>query len=157
MSKRNDENINPSHFILSQIFDESQSPPQTITNMVELCRFVNEKQGIGPLTNEDEEKIQMYGILLWREFETNSGMVKWLNWKIIVQNASYGIGLGSILYVGFNWWIVAFMIATWWANGAAKMAAQKPEKKSWEMTAHMIIHLLALLGLLGFSVQNFFI
>ncbi|MBK6932917.1 MAG: hypothetical protein IPH12_19430 [Saprospirales bacterium] len=75
-------------------------------------------------------------------------VLKWLG---------YGLGWFSIFYSGLSWWVMGFIIAFWWAGGAARMATQKQQTEPgprWEMPAHIIIHIATFIGLIFTSIRH---
>lgn len=157
-SKLNNSDINPSVIILNQLTGES--PPMTIniSDTVQLCQKINEIKGLPDLKEEEIKEIQKYGVhlMISNEGSKNVMLAKalWVNW---VNWAGYLLGAISIGIGSFNWWILVFSIGTWWAYGATKIAIQKQStehRPTWEKPAHIIIHILALSGLIGSSVFN---
>jgi hypothetical protein len=77
---------------------------------------------------------------------------------IWIQRAGYILGLVSMGYAGFSWLILSLIIGTWWARGAITMCIQKHDIEggpSWEMPAHIGIHLVLLISLFVFSIRHF--
>ena len=157
-SKLNNSETNPSLVILEHLTGQIPILNSEPENTVQLCQKINEIQGLEDLTEDEKMEIQKYGIQV---VEKNKGSknrmmakalwLRWLNW------IGYILGAISIGVGGFSWWVLGFGIGTWWAHGAAKMASQKQRHEpgpAWEMPAHIIIHLIALLGLIGFSIYN---
>lgn len=157
-SKLSDEKTNPSIIILDYLTGEMPQMTEEPTNTIQLCQKINEIKGLSELTEDEEVEIQKYGVqlMLSNKGSRNRMLAKalWLTW---LNRIGYVLGAVSIGIGGFSWWILGFGVGTWWAFGAAKMASQKQNHEpgpAWEMPAHLIIHVLALFGLFGFSIFN---
>jgi len=84
-------------------------------------------------------------------------MLKKALWIIWIDRLGYSLGAISIILGGFSWWIIGCGVGTYWAHGAAKLAAQKQNSDTgskWEMQVHFFIHLAVLSSLIGFSINN---
>ena len=159
MSKLNNSETNPSIVILEHLTGQIQDLRNEPQNTIQLCERINVIKGFDELTEEEIEEIQIYGI---ETMEANKSSKIWtlaktygLSW---LNRIGYILGAISIGVGGFSWWIVGFAIGTWWANGAARMAAQKQDIQpgpSWEMPVHLVIHFIMLCGLISFSIYNF--
>lgn len=157
-SKHNSEETNPSIIILEHLTGKIPNLDKKPQNTVQLCQKINEIKGINDLTEDEKVEIQEYEVQLMisNKGSKNVMLAKtlWLTW---LNRIGYILGAVSIGVGGFSWWIIGLGIGTWWAHGAAKMASQKQNHEpipAWEMPAHIIIHLAALLGLFGFSIYN---
>lgn len=158
-SKLENKESNPSIVIIEHLIGTGSPLTNLPGSTVELCQKINELQGLADLTEDEKLDIQKYGVQVVISNDKSKNkmlaqplMLVWLN------RIGYLLGLVSILVGGFTWWIAVFGIGTWWAFGAAKLASQKQRSDpgpSWEMPAHLIIHILALCGLFGFSIYNF--
>lgn len=158
-SKLSDKEINPTIIILDQLTGKTPQMTEEPINTIELCQRINEIKGLPDLTEDENVEIQKYGVQLMisNKGSRNRMLAKalWLTW---LNRIGYLLGAISIGIGGFTWWILGFGIGTWWAFGAAKLASQKQSQEpgpAWEMPAHVIIHVLALCGLFGFSIFNF--
>jgi hypothetical protein len=155
VSKIQNKKFNPAPFILSQLTGQSQCPGEP-QNAVQLCEIINDVRGFDRFTHDDLQEIQNYCRAIF-EAEKGSRMstTDWLNWT------GYLLAPVSIAIGGFSWWILGFAIATWWANGALALAAERQgaEKSlecppAQETSVQFILHVLALGGLIGFSIYN---
>jgi hypothetical protein len=150
--------VNPAYFIIEQLTGNKPDLGNEPQNTVELCQVINDLNGWGSLSENEKLEIQSYGLILLNKSK-KSKLEKLFNYNALklVNWLGYLLGLISIIIGGFTWWIIGLGIGTWWATGAAKMASQKLETEpgySWEMPVHIIIHLLALIGLIVFSIYN---
>jgi hypothetical protein len=157
-SKLSNSEIDPSVLIISQVTGKIPKMITRPSNTVELCQLNNELNGLSDLTEAEKVEIQKYGIQLVNSNDGSRSIMlakaQWLKW---LNRIGYILGIISIGIGGFTWWILGFGILTWWAFGAAKMASHKQNyepEQAWEMPAHVIIHVLALGGLWGFSIFN---
>ena len=76
---------------------------------------------------------------------------------IWIQRGGYTLGLISLGYAGFSWLILLLMFGTWQARGAITMCIQKQDIEggpSWEMPAHIGVHLVLLISLYVFSLRH---
>ena len=157
-SKLNNSETNPSLVILEHLTGQIPNLVNEPENTVQLCQKINEIQGLEDLTEDEEIEIQRYGIQVVENNKQSKNRIiskafwlTWLNWTGYILGA-ISIGIG-----GFSWWILGFGVGTWWAHGAAKMAARKERLApgpGWEMPAHIIIYLIAVIGLIVFSIYN---
>ena len=78
---------------------------------------------------------------------------------ILPQYLVYALGFFSLAISGFSWLIVGLIIAVWWARGAITMCMQKQELEGgpgWEFPLHVIVHVVLMLALCGFSFAHIF-
>ncbi|MBA7518145.1 hypothetical protein ES705_10211 [subsurface metagenome] len=158
LSKEKDEELNPSRLIYEQLTGQTANFNSEPKNAIELCEKINEINGDEPLSEKDKVDLGTYGAILFADKEKfvkkalyQASFFKIFNW------IGYIFGIISIVIGEFSWWIIGFLIGTFWANGAAKLAAQKQRSNpgpAWEMPVHIAVHLLAWLGLIIFSVIN---
>lgn len=157
-SKLNDIETNPSIFILYHLIGKIPQMTEEPSNTIQLCKKINELKDLPDLTEDENVEIQIYGVqlLVSNKGSKNRMLAKalWLSW---LNKIGYVLGTISIGIGGYTWWILGFAIGTWWAFGAARMASQKQNHEpgpAWEMPVYIIIHLLVLCGLFGFSIFN---
>lgn len=158
LAKDKDKEGNPSRFIYQQITGQIPDFDTEPQNAIELCEVVSEKMGFEKLSEQNKVDISTFAALLLKDKEKiinrtvfKAYLKKTINW------IAYAFGIVSIIIGGISWWIIGFIIGTFWANGAANLAAQKQRTEpgpKWEMPAHIFIHLIAVLGLIGFSIYN---
>ena len=155
--KLDDNTINPSFYILNKLTGYTEHPVIVPTDIVELCEQINEIKGFAELTEKEQFDIQQLGVNL---FLDGQSLVK-KNTKVSVvfrriNTIGYILAVVSIAVAGISWFVVGFAAGNWLAYGAAKTAKQRndPRAPAWEMPVHIAIHLVTLVGMLGFSIYN---
>lgn len=158
IAKDKDKDGNPSHFIYQQITGEVPDFETEPQNAIELCEVVGEKLGYEKLSEQDEIDISTYAALLYKDKDKFiKRAVFQAYFKKIINWIAYVLGILSLVIGGLNWWIIGFIVGTFWSNGAANLAAKKQRTEpgpKWVMPFHIIIYLIALVGLIVFSVIN---
>lgn len=150
---------NPSAFIINELTGQSFTGQEPKT-AVEVMEIVGKIQGLPPLSEDERNRIAVEASMKIPGFSPNNGGFNPLTGVAIMSALKwigYGLGLFSIFYAGFSWWVIGFIIAFWWAGGAARMAKQKQRIEpgpSWEMPAHIIIHLATFIGLIIVSIKH---
>ena len=160
-AKQNDNSTpkaNPSIIVIEHLTGQIINLDNEPQNTVQVCQKINEIKGLGDLSEEDKIEITKYGIQLYHNSKGSKTQVfiKAL-WLPLLNWIGYILGSISIGIGGFSWWIVGLGIGTWWAYGAAKIAANRlnyEPRPSWEISAHMFTHIVIVLGLIGFSIYN---
>ncbi|MBA3756880.1 MAG: hypothetical protein H0X02_11910 [Nitrosomonas sp.] len=77
---------------------------------------------------------------------------------MLIRPVAYFLGVFSAAANNhYRWWIIGFIVGTWWSRGALTMGMQMKQaepRPEWEVPALIIIHLSVLSGLVGFSIAN---
>jgi hypothetical protein len=150
---------NPSAFIITELTGKPYSG-QEPDNAVEVMEVVGKIKGFAPLSLEERNRIAVEATMEMPGFLPNRPAVNpasGLKIMAVLTWIGYGLGIFSMLHSGFSWWVLGFIIAFWWAGGAARMASQKQRVKpgpSWKMPAHIGIHIATFIGLLIVSIKH---
>ena len=150
---------NPSALIIQELTGQTYTG-QEPKNAVEVMDVVGRIKGLPPLSEQERNIIAVQaGSQIPGLFPNQKGIspLAAVGIMAVLKWFGYGLGLFSILYSGFSWWVMGFIIAFWWAGGAARMAAQKQRIEpgpSWEMPAHTIIHIATFIGLIFTSIRH---
>ncbi|MBV6427297.1 MAG: hypothetical protein KIPDCIKN_01813 [Haliscomenobacter sp.] len=150
---------NPSAFIIHDLTGQTYSGSEPKT-AVEVMEVIGKIKGFAPLSEQERNLIAIEASRKIPGLSPNNKGISPLAAVGIMTGLKWlgnGLGWFSILYSGWSWWVIGFIIAFWWAGGAARMAAQKQQIEpgpSWEMPAHTIIHIATFIGLISTSIRH---
>ena len=140
--------------LLNKTIPEGTREPQSA---VELCALLNEMSGLPPPTEEEQKDIDVYCLIAYQSQKAGRSSIDWarrLSYATQIPSYAnwigYVSGSGVILSSGFSGWILGFMLATRYAQGAALMAVQMVRAGDYterKLLANIAIHIASLLAL----------
>jgi hypothetical protein len=152
-SKQRSEEGNPSAAIVFALLNRSMPPSVTMPqNTVQLCELINHMQESPALTDEEKKEIELFGVHSYLAQRSGKSPLISARRLIHLNRLGYISGAGVMIFAGFSWWVAGFMLATWWAFGAGRMAAQMLHAGKYseaKMRVNYVIYIVALVGLYG--------
>jgi hypothetical protein len=157
-AKQLEKDVNPAPIILQQLTGNIPTQENMPKTAFEVCEKINDINNLNTLSENEKSEIMEYMIdVQFRATESKTNLFLKAHFLKTLNKVGYLIAVISLIFGGFSWWVIGFAYATWLAFGATTVASKnryKEHVKSWELPVHILLHIIALLALIGYSIFN---